>query len=399
MTRTGDLRRYLSYVVPFEDMTRDIWLICFSNIIGAFGEGLYFWVFPLYVRYLQADYVQLGLVFSALYGVSALAPLPGGLLADRFDRKKILILAWTPWALSPLLYSFAANWTQLIPGTVLWGISVIGVPAANAYIITSVADKKRLASVISFVWSTYSLSYVFAPTVGVYLADMIGMQWVLRVSAVLTGVATSIFFLLHSQHPRRMNTEKQNGRQSSSGRKTLLRKLLVWSCFLTLISFFMGIARPYVPTFLAENVHMSEFLVGLFGSINFVGVTLIGIATGRLGDKWSKSKVISLCLAFYIMSMVPLLLIREPVALLPIAFLYGGSSVSGFLVSSYVGGIAPENKRGLWSSVPQTLSLVASFVAPYVGGYLYTRSPYDAFLVSVGAAPLLAVLALTLLRE
>jgi MFS family permease len=79
---------------PFKAFTRDIWLICLSNVIGAFGEGLYFYVFPLYIRALQADYVQIGLVFSALYGASALTLLLGGVLADRFDRKKILIMGW-----------------------------------------------------------------------------------------------------------------------------------------------------------------------------------------------------------------------------------------------------------------------------------------------------------------
>ncbi len=62
----------------FKAFTRDIWLLCISNIIGAFGEGLYFWVFPLYIGTLHADYVQIGIVFSTLYGASALTLLLGG---------------------------------------------------------------------------------------------------------------------------------------------------------------------------------------------------------------------------------------------------------------------------------------------------------------------------------
>jgi hypothetical protein len=38
--------RILSFGVPFKAFTRDIWLICISNVVGAFGEGLDFWVFP-----------------------------------------------------------------------------------------------------------------------------------------------------------------------------------------------------------------------------------------------------------------------------------------------------------------------------------------------------------------
>ena len=142
----ADFSRLLSLAYSPKALTRDILLICLSNIIGAFGEGLYFWVFPLYVRSLHADYVQLGVVLSALMGFAALVPLIGGFLADRFDRKKILILSWTPWIFAPLIYSFATDWVQLIPGTFCWGVSMIGLPAVTAYVITSVADKSKFAN-------------------------------------------------------------------------------------------------------------------------------------------------------------------------------------------------------------------------------------------------------------
>jgi MFS family permease len=391
--------RTLSLGVPFKAFTRDIWILCLSNVIGAFGEGLYFWVFPIYVRSLQADYVQLGLVISALYGASALAPLPGGILADRFDRKKLLILSWTPWVFAPLLYSFAGNWTQLIPGTICWGISMIGIPALNAYIITSVSDNKNLASVLSFVWASYSFGYIFAPTVGSLLAPMIGMQWVLRFSTLLCALATAVFFLLHSQHPRKSRAEIRQQPSSVAEEKRLWRRLLFWSGFFMVITFFVTIGRTFLPTFLNEQVKLPETYIGLFGSINFAGVTFIGIGMGRLGDRWRKPRAISLCLLLYITSMVPMLLIREPVFLLSMAFLYGGSAVTNSLVSSYVGTIAPENKRGRWSSVPQTLSLLAAFAAPYLGGYLYTQSPYYTFIVSISAVPFLLAFALIGLKE
>jgi len=384
---------------PFEAFTRDIWLICLSNIIGAFGEGLYFWVFPLYIRSLNADYVQLGLVFSALYGVAALAPLPGGLLADRFDRKKLLILSWAPWIFAPLIYSFADNWAQLIPGTICWGASMIGFPAVTAYVITSVNDKKKLTSVLAFVWASYSFSYIFAPATGGYLATVIGMQWALRLSAVFAAVSTSVFFLLHSQHPRRNEIEMQNQPLSLTEEKSLWRKMLLWALFFTVITFFMSIARPYVPTFLDEQINLSKFLVGIFGSVNFAGVTFIGVAMGHLGDRWRKSGAISLCLLLYLISIAPLLVFRETFYLMLIAFPLGGSSVLGSLVSSFVGSIAPQTKQGLWVSIPQTLSLFAAFAAPYLGGYLYSFSPYYPFIVSVSGMPILALLALKRLRD
>lgn len=351
------------------------------------------------MRSLQADYVQLGIVLSALYGVAALMPLPGGFLADRFDRKKLLILSWTPWAFAPLIYSFAGNWTQLIPGTICWGASTLGLPVATAYVITAANDKRKLTYVLSIVWSFYYLSYVFAPAVGGYLATVVGMRWVLRLAALFAAVSTCVFFLLHEQHPRKNEVGRDEQPVSSIKAKRLWRKLLLWAGFLTAVTLFMSIGRSYVPTFLAEQIKLSEFYVGLFGSVNFAGMTFIGIAIGHLGDKWRKSGAISLCLLLYAVSLVPLLLVRETFSLLSIAFVLGGSAVSGSLVSSFVGTIAPQAKQGLWVSIPQTFSLVASFIAPFVGGYLYSLSPYYAFVVSVSGIPFLALFALTRLRD
>jgi MFS family permease len=399
LSRAAVLRRAFSFGFSFNAFNRDIWLICISNVIGAFGEGLYFWVFPLYIRSLQADPIQLGLVFSALFGVAALAPIPGGLLADKFDRKKLLILSWAPWVFAPLIYSFAENWTQLIPGTILWGVSMLGFPVITAYVITSVTDKRQLTSVLAFVWASYSFSYIFAPATGGYLATVIGMPGVLRLSTVFAAVATIIFFFLHSQHPRKNETETRLQSASPVDGRRMRRTMLVWAGFYTALTFFTSIVRPYVPTLLGEQFKLSEFYVGLFGSVNYAGVTFLGIAVGRLGDRWPKSRAISLCLLFYIASVVPLILVRDTATLMFVAFIFGGSAASGSLVSSFVGTIAPQNKQALWVSIPQTTSLMAAFAAPYLGGYLYTLSPYYAFIVSASGIPFLVLFALRWLHE
>lgn len=154
-----------------------------------------------------------------------------------------------------------------------------------------------------------------------------------------------------------------------------------------------------MPVFLSEQANLSEFQVGLFGSVNFAGMTLIGIAMGRLGDRWRKSGAIGVCLFLFIVSMVPMLMVRDTTVLILLAFAYGGSAVTGSLVSSYVGTIAPEARRGLWLSIPQSLSLFAAFAAPYLGGFLYTYSPYYAFIVSICAMPFLLAFSLLVLKD
>ncbi len=144
---------------------------------------------------------------------------------------------------------------------------------------------------------------------------------------------------------------------------------------------------------------MTEFQVGLFGSISFAGMTFIGIAMARIGDKWRKSGAIGICLLLYAVSIIPMMLTNNIAFLMITAFFLGGSASSNALTNSYAGAIAPKSKRGLWLSIPQTAILIASFLAPYLGAFLYTYSPIYAFTVSIIAMPFLVVYAMAKLKD
>jgi MFS family permease len=381
---------------PFEAMNRDVRLICLSNVFGGFGEGLYFYIFPLYILELKADPIQMGAAVSVLYLVSALTVIPGGFLADKYDRKMVIVFSWSLWMFTPLIYSLAENWVQIIPGEVLWGASMIGAPAINAYIVASLENKERVASVLASVWSTYTLSYIFSPAIGGYFVSVIGMRWVLRTSFVLCVISTSILFFLSRQHPLSKNTVPSTlGVSKFSHRK----KILKWTLFFSAAIFVFYISRPYVPSFLKDVAHFDDFLVGVFGSVNFLGMTVLGIAFGRLGDRWKKSHVISLCLFLFAFGYSLFIMFPVLPILLFASFLLGGSSTFGSLISSIVGSVAPEASMARWMSLPQTASMLAATVAPYLGGPLYVISPNQPFLIGIFLFPILALLAVSKLFE
>jgi DHA1 family multidrug resistance protein-like MFS transporter len=78
-----------------------------ANFVGAFGDGLYFYILPLYVRGLGANPAEVGLFFSVMLLAAAVTPLLGGLLADKYDRKKVMIAGWLVWVPVPIFLSLA----------------------------------------------------------------------------------------------------------------------------------------------------------------------------------------------------------------------------------------------------------------------------------------------------
>ncbi|MEM3641276.1 MAG: MFS transporter, partial [Candidatus Bathyarchaeia archaeon] len=110
-------RKLLRLSFPFEVLNRDLKLIFASNLIGSFGDGLYAYLLPYYMKEtLRASPVEVGILYATASLTCAVTLLAAGMVADRYDRKKIMIAGWAAWVPAPLIFSFAENWIQMLPG-------------------------------------------------------------------------------------------------------------------------------------------------------------------------------------------------------------------------------------------------------------------------------------------
>jgi DHA1 family tetracycline resistance protein-like MFS transporter len=373
-------------------LNRDLKLLFVATFIGAFGDGLYFYILPLYIRELGANPVEVGTFFSVMLLAAAFTPLLGGVLADKYNLKKAMIAGWLVWMPVPIIFSLAKNWVQLLPGAVLYGFW-IGQPAFSAYIASS-AEKEKMTLTFTILSSSWSLGYIFSPALGAYLSEAVGIQWVFYLTFILYGACTSILFLISSQGVA-TQTSQLSSTATSFGRK----KLLVWSAFFAMIMFFVLLVRPLVPQILRDEFHLTDSLVGILGSITFLGSGVLGIYLGRIGDKWKKAGAISVCMILCSVSAIILVLFNNFFALSLASFLMGASYTILSLIGAVISPIAPETSRARWISVPLSVGMFAAFLAPYLGGLLYDSSPYNPFLVFIVATALLSVLALTKLFD
>jgi len=383
-------------ILPFKFLSgalnRDLKLLFVATSIGAFGDGLYFFILPLYVRGLGANPVEVGIFFSVMVLAAAFTPLLGGYLADKYDRKKVMIVGWLIWVPVPILLSLAENWRQLLPGAVLYGFW-IGQPAFGAYIASS-AEKDRMTLTFTTLSASWSLGYIFSPALGAYLFEAVGIRWVFYLAFILYGTCTALLFLISSQGVA-AQTPRFSPTVTSLGRK----RLLVWSAFFAVITFVLLLVRPLIPQILEDEFYLTKSRVGVLGSITFFGSAVLGIYLGRVGDKWKKAGAISVCMILCSVSAMILVLFNDFLALSLASFLMGASYTIVSLIGAVMAPIAPEASRAKWISVPLSASMFAAFLAPYLGGLLYESSPYNPFLVFIVATALLSVLALTRMFE
>jgi MFS family permease len=383
---------------PFKALNRDLRLIFACNLIGSFGDGLYAYTLPNYLTVnLGVNSVELGILYAVMSLVAALTLLIAGMLADKYDRKKIMVAGWLAWLPAPIIFSIAKDWFQALPGMVLWGFW-LGGPTTTAYIVTS-ADRNKLSTTFTVISAAWSFGYIFSPGLGGYLSKILGHNIVFYSAAVLYALAALILAFISTQRAPANNAGNSMEERLSFRSLIKSRKLLIFSAFFASVMFILMLFRPFVPSFLKDMYYYQEFEIGLFGSISFFGSAVLGILFGKVGDKWKKAYALAVSLIFCSFSLTLLLLFGDFHILTIAFFLTGGSYMTWSLMSAIIGPSAPESSRARWVAIPQTISMFISVLAPYIGGFLYFISPYFPFVIAIAASLLLATLTLWLLKE
>ena len=377
-------------------LNRDLKLIFTTNLVGSFGDGLFSFLLPVYMgSALGADSVQIGISYAVLSIVAALTLLLAGMLSDKYDRKKIMIAGWIAWLPAPLIFSVARNWVEMLPGMVLYGFW-LGGPSGTAYIVTT-ADRKKLTLTFTTMSAGWSLGYIFSPAAGGYVASNFGMKPVFYSAFVFYALACSALFFIKSQRATRTET----GPNDEYSFLKLLRnkRLMSLAAFFSALMFILIMFRPFIPKFVSDVYRSNDFMIGILGSVTFASSAVLSLLLGRLGDRSSKKYPLALTLLFNSVAMA-LLLVSGNLGVLVISFiLISGSYLTLSLMNAIIGPLAPESCRARWIAVPQVIAMFASFLAPYLGGYLYAYSPQYPLLIAVIVMPILAILMIRFLRE
>lgn len=384
------MKNLFSHAFPLHTLNRDLKILFVSNLFASFGDGLTIYLLPLFIRNLNATPENVGLLYSVLVIASAITIIPGGFFAARYDLKKIMILGWAVWVPVPILFAFAADWTQLIPAMFFYGVLFSG-PASSAYIVGR-AQEDKMASTFSTLAAAWGLGYMFAPTVAGYLTGNVGVQWVFILTAFFYFVTTVMLTLISSQH---IKSRELDAATSTAQKPRLFkrRKIVYLSVLFGSVMFFLSLVFPLVPQFLTDVYGYDVAYIGVLGSFTYFGGAVFSIVLGKLGDKYGKTAPISVAMAMVALALGIFISVDDPVVLVLTSFLRGASFPMWAFLGAAVGAVAPPNSRASWISIVQTVAQTMSILAPYVGGVLYAFSPTTPFIITVGASLTLVVLA------
>ncbi len=339
--------------------------------------------------------IQIGILYAMLALASALTLLISGKLSDRYDRRKIMLAGWIAWLPAPLIFAFARNFVEMIPGMVMWGFW-LGQPASSAYIVTS-SDKGSLTSTFTMISAGWSLGYALSPATGGLLVTAAGMRMVFYVAFVFYASACFTLSFVSSQHAN--HDQAIDEKKYSFSKLVKNKQLLSLSVFFAAVMFITMMFRNFIPIYVKAAYGLTDFEIGFLGSLLFASSAVLGILLGKLGDVKRKVYPVALSLILGAVALA-MMILSGNLAILALSFIINGASyLTWSMLSAVVGPMAPESCRARWIAVPQTICMFVSFAAPYVGGFLYSASENYPFIAAAIMMPILALLSLKTLRE
>lgn len=311
--RSGTARSALSHRT-----FRIVFLGAFASNIGTWMQNV---VLGAYAYDLTHSATFVGIIIFAQLGPTLVLPMVGGLLADRVDRKRFLILL----SLEQLVFSLGVALVVASPhpSHVLLVVMVLMVGCGSAMfgpaysaILPGLVGKADLPGAISLNSAQMNASRVIGPVIGGVLYSFIGPAWIfVGNAATYLFVVAALLMVTLPLVPH--SAEGSRWRQLTAGIRVAREDPVVGRCLVTVFVFSL-LALAFIgqmPVVAAHNlgINLSKspdygILYACFGTGALAGAISIGTVFART----SKPMLVRVCLVGYALTLCAFALERGP---------------------------------------------------------------------------------------
>ena len=322
--RRGGARAAFSYPT-----FRRVYIGALLSNIGSWMQTVILGAF-LYHQTGSATYVALGTL--AQLGPLLLLSIPGGAIADRFDRRTVLVVVSVEQlafslAIAALVARASPNIALLLGCILAIGIGQSVYAPAYSALIPTLVERKDMAGAISLNSANMNLSRVIGPAIGGVLYAKVGASW------VFVGNAVTYLFIIGAlwgvRLPRAPVEAGESRVQRLLGGIRVARRDRVVSRSLTtmvLFSFFCLPIAVLMPVLAHVNLGLDEDSVayGLLYAAFGLGAVVGALSIGTVLVERDLATLVRLGLAGFAVSLAAFGLIRQSAFAYPAAFVVGG---------------------------------------------------------------------------
>ena len=393
------LRRILS--------DRNILVLTLSEFISALSFRLWMPYWSLYALDLGASKEVLGLLSVVQAGSVLVCQIPGGLLADRLGRKKVIVFFTVFEILTPLLYMLARSWPHLVFGAISQSMSWACMPALNAIVVESLPEDIRGTGIGIYRLVTW-LPRMVMEFVGGVVLDYLGLARGFSIILTWSIVASILILAVRAWG---LYETLGEGDRCRGGHRLKLNIFDMPQSMLALIaiggisSFAARMAMPFVVVYAVEVIGLTKSEWGLVSMVSgILSVTLSSVG-GALSDRIGRKPCLLASRLIEPASRLGFIHANNFLQALAVqSFSAIGRGIGGGLImkgllmggpawQALVADIVPPSDRGRIMGAMGSAQILLGLPSSWVGGYLWDNYapevPFYASTVMGFIAPLI----------
>jgi MFS family permease len=227
--------------------------------------------------------LDLGYVGLAQFLPAVVLTLPAGHVADRFDRRRVVLVCHLAFGLCAALLAWLAYRRVSTPLPIFAVLVLVGIarafnaPAAQA-LMPSLLPEKDFSNAVAWNSSSFQVATVAGPALGGGLYAALGNAELVYLLATALAVADAAVLLRVRTRTGRMESGATSWSTVLAGVRYVVRnKVILGVISLDLFAVLLGGAAALMPVFARDVLHTGAWGLGLLRSAPAIGAGVVGV--------------------------------------------------------------------------------------------------------------------------
>ncbi len=380
----------------FKSFSKTFWI---ANVMELFERGAYYGLNAVLARYLtdkvggglgfQEDMV--GLLQSVVYAMTYIVPIVGGALADRYGYRRMLLVAFSLLSAGYFAAGNVSTYGVIFAALLLMAVgSGLFKPIISGTIARTTDERTSGAGFGIYYWMI-NLGALIAPLVAGWLRDGFSWRWVFMASSIYCALMLLPAIFLYRDPPKPESTKKF--KEVMAGALTVLSDsrfmlmILVYSCFWIIYFQNFGSVLWYLRDFIdptpvnnSVNTALSwlrinaEFRLNAehVCVINAGTIVLLQIVVNVIVKRFKPLPTMIVGILIGSAGFLCLAMSQHAwIFILGIAIFSVGEMTCHPKYYSYIGLVAPQDKKAVYMGYAFLYGVIGSLVGSNVGGEMY----------------------------
>jgi SHS family lactate transporter-like MFS transporter len=261
-------------------------------LLDAFDFFLVTFCLTAIARDFHKSDAQIALVITMTLAFRPVGGFVFGMLADRYGRRRPLMINIGFFAVAEVLTGLAPNYTVLLIVRALFGVVMGGQWGVGASLVMEKAPAGRRGMLSGLLQEGYAAGNVLAALSFFFLYGRLGWR-----PLFFLGSLPAVLLVLLIRF-RVKESEVWEKSKSQSWSEQFREIASHWKLFLYLLAFMTMMlfashgTQDMYPTFLQRQWHFSPMRRSAITAFSGVGAIIGGIVVGHLSDKWGRRRAI-----------------------------------------------------------------------------------------------------------